>query len=352
MRHLWRSVVGSPSVPESAPLQDSALTCSRAWCRLTPWPLCRPLKSSVSSGGARYESRPTATDRWPFPFLGFPMHFCYIDESGDSAAINNPADATQPMLTIGGLFVDAAKLANLTKDFIALKQKFYPGKFQGTTHSLNVLLKEIKGNDLKTDVRNNNLHGRLVQTHLRFLDEVFDICKLHEVKFVARVWVKAFAVAINDRSVYSITAQNFAQRFELFLQQKSSQGILIADFRDPARNSYVAHSVFTQKHKSGSGGDQYPNILETSVYGISNNHACLQITDLLCSAILAPIAGRRIGAGVFNNAHTHPRYEAICKRYQRRLRALQFHCKHNGKNYWGITVSNPHNMKTAIALFK
>jgi len=50
------------------------------------------------------------------------MHFCYIDESGDSAAINNPADATQPMLTIGGLFVDAAKLANLTKDFIALNR--------------------------------------------------------------------------------------------------------------------------------------------------------------------------------------------------------------------------------------
>lgn len=276
------------------------------------------------------------------------MHFCYVDESGDSQAITGPTDDKQPMLVIAGLIVDAGKISQLTADFIALKRQFYPRIFSSAAHDLDVLIHEIKGSDIRTDIRNNPSSNKIVQHHFRFLDEIFALCKTHGVRVVGRVWVKAFGNAINDKSVYTITAQNIAARFEKLLSACGSRGMMIADFRDPKRNQYVAHSVFTQKHKSGNGGDAYPSIEETTTFGMSNNHACLQIADLLCSAIIAPIAGRAILAGIVQNSHTHSNYNAIKARYSKRLKALQYHCQYGTTKYWGITVRDPHGNKTSI----
>ena len=278
------------------------------------------------------------------------MHICYIDESGDSQAINSASASVQPCLVIAGLFVDAASIRSLTNEFIQLKIRFYPGKFKHINHDLDILLTEIKGSDIRTDIRSNALTSPKIQHHMKFMDEIFRICKKYNVKIVSRVWVKAFGKPIVDKSVYTITTQNIAQRFDIFLTQNQSHGMIVADFRDPNRNSYVAHSIFTQKHKANF--DQFPSIYEVPTFGVSNNHACLQIADLLCSAVISPIACLTLCTPQVSNVHTHPNYQWIKERFKKRLRNLQFHCKHNGINYWGITVDNPHNMKTAIDMFK
>ena len=274
------------------------------------------------------------------------MHFCYVDESGDSQAIMHETDNKQPLLVIGAVFVNADSIRQITQEFIALKRQFYPSVFPHSTQNLDVLLTEIKGSDIRTDVRKNLTSSAVVRHHFRFLDDVFALCKRHEIKLVARVWVKSFGQPLSDQSVYTITTQNIAKRFEKFLVLKESRGAIIADFRDPKRNQYVAHSIFTQKHMAR--GDAFPSIEETATFGMSNNHACLQITDLLCSAIIAPIAGRNVLAGVVNNPHTHANYEAIKSRYTKRLRAMQFHCQYGNVRYWGITVNDPHRNKSTI----
>lgn len=257
-------------------------------------------------------------------------------------------DDKQPMLVIAGLMVDAGNISLLTKSFIALKRQYYPKLFATTNHDLDVLLHEIKGSDIRTEIRKNPVSSRVAQHHFRFLDEVFSLCKTYDVKIVARVWVKKFGQSIKDESVYTITTQNIAKRFEQFLVASNSRGMMIADFRDPKRNQYVAHSVFTQKHKTGNGGDAYPSIEETATFGMSNNHACLQITDLLCSAVIAPIASRAILAGIVQSVHTHDNYDAIRARYTKRLRAMQFHCQYGKTKHWGITVRDPYNGKSSI----
>ena len=276
------------------------------------------------------------------------MHICYVDESGDSQAVKSLKDDKQPMLIIAGIFVDAARISRLTDDFIRLKRKYYHMYFDNVPHALDVLLTEIKGSDIRTDIRKNPPHSRIVQHHFRFLDEVLELCRAQEVKLVSRIWVKEYGQPLPDKSIYTITAQNIAKRFQHFLIEKESRGMIIADFRDPARNRYVSHSIFTQKHKIGNGGDAYPSIEETAVFGISNNHSCLQITDLLCSSILAPIAGRTVCQGIFDNAHTHPHYDAVVQRYTKRLKQLQYHCSEEGRRMWGISVKDPHKHKTSI----
>lgn len=276
------------------------------------------------------------------------MHICYIDESGDSQLIRSDTDDKQPMLIVAGLFVDAQHISRITDEFIGLKRQFYPSTFKNERHALNVLLKEIKGSDLRTDIRKHPASHPRVEHHFKFLDGVLKICKTHNIKLVSRVWVKRYGQALEDRSVYTITAQNIAKRFQHYLIDQESRGMIIADFRDPARNSYVAHSIFTQKHKLGTGGDSFPSIEEVAVFGISDNHACLQIADLICSTILYPIAGRTVCNGSFNNVHTHINYDAIVSRYSRRIKAMQYHCAENGQKRWGITVEDPHTRRTSI----
>ncbi|KIY16887.1 DUF3800 domain-containing protein [Pseudomonas amygdali] len=276
------------------------------------------------------------------------MHICYIDESGDSQPIQSDVDNKQPMLIVAGLFVDAQRISRITDEFIGLKRQFYPKLFRNERHALNVLLKEIKGSDLRSDVRRHPPNHHIVEHHFKFIDGVLKICKTHNIKLVARVWVKQYGKALEDRAIYTITAQNIAKRFQHFLIDQESRGMIIADFRDPARNSYVAHSIFTQKHKLGRGGDAYPSIEEAAVFGISDNHACLQIADLICSTILYPIAGRTVCAKFFNNVHTHANYASIVQRYSRRINAMQYHCAEDGHRRWGITVDDPHGRRTSI----
>lgn len=275
------------------------------------------------------------------------MHICYIDESGDSQPVNTKNHDQQPMLIIAGLFVDAERISRLTDDFIRLKRQFYPKLFSNVTHALDVLLTEIKGSNIRSDIRKNSNNSAKVQHHLRFLDGVLKICNDHGIKLISRVWVKSYATPVDDRSVYTITAQNIAKRFQHYLLDNESRGMIIADFRDPARNRYVAHSIFTQKHKRNRG-DAYPSIEEIAVFGISDNHACLQIADLICSTILYPIAGRTVCDGPFDNVHTHQNYDIIVQRYTKRIRQMQYHCSSDNQQLWGITVSDPHNSKTSI----
>jgi hypothetical protein len=272
------------------------------------------------------------------------MYYCYIDESGNTEVINAPTDNVQPTVVMAGIIVEASKLPRLTSDFIEIKRKYYPNKFLKIKHDLEALLLEIKGSDIRTDIRDKrNKLDKKVQHHFHFLDAIFSLLKSNEMKIISRIWVKGFKRPLLDESVYTITTQQFGVRFQKFLEAKGSEGVIVADFREPKQNSYVAHSVFTQKYKKT--GDAYPSIVEIPTFGISNNHAVLQICDLICSAVISPIASVRFCNGVIQNPHTSANYQWIQERYSKRLRALQHHCTVGPQNqmYWGITVDNQHN---------
>ena len=279
------------------------------------------------------------------------MHFCYIDEAGDSQAIFNATENIQPLLVITGVFIDGSKVKPLTEEFIQLKSKYFPGKFSSTRHSLDILVSEIKGSDIRDTIKKNAPEKPITKHRFRFLDEIIALLEKNNAKIVSRIWVKDFGKPLTDKSVYTLSAQQICMRFQSYLQDSNAEGAVIADFRDPARNSYVAHSIFTQKHRKKAPGDAYPNITETSTFGISNNHACLQITDFLCSSLIFPMAAQAFCHGVITNTFIHPNFEEIRKRYSKRLRRLQFNCKENGEMRWGITVHDPHNHRDGKALF-
>ena len=74
------------------------------------------------------------------------MRLCFIDEAGDLGALGNPPEPDdQPVLVIGGLFVDAASLPALTSHFLDLKHRYFPGLPYRSNRSLDRILPEIKG---------------------------------------------------------------------------------------------------------------------------------------------------------------------------------------------------------------
>lgn len=273
------------------------------------------------------------------------MHFCFLDESGDSSTLTAFDDAKQAALIIAGLFIDAKRLPAFTADFMALKKRFFPEKLGAAAgNSFDALLIEIKGSDdITALVRKKRANSRAGKRALLFLDAVLDMCIRHQTKLVGRAWVKELNVATQDKSVYTVSAQNIAERFQHYLSQQNSDGVIIADSRDPKRNRYVAHSVFTQMHKKS--GSAYSRLQETVVFGISDNHAGLQVTDLLTSAALLPLLSINYLMGRFRNAHTHPCMHIIAQRVERKIKNLEYTYQHQHGVCRGLTVADPRDRK-------
>ena len=116
------------------------------------------------------------------------MHICFVDEAGDLGAIGNPPRPNdQPVLAIGGLFVDAANLASLTDNFLNLKHLYFPGLPYPSARHLDRILPEVKG----AEIRRNATRGSARQrTHaIGFLDRIFGLLRHNGVRMVARIWV-------------------------------------------------------------------------------------------------------------------------------------------------------------------
>ena len=115
----------------------------------------------------RLDCRPLRGRRtlWPpsggHSFSGASLHICFVDEAGDLGALGNPPQPNdQPVLAIGGLFVDAANLANLTDNFLTLKYQYFPGLPYPSARHLDRILPEVKGADIRSNATRGNARQR------------------------------------------------------------------------------------------------------------------------------------------------------------------------------------------------
>jgi hypothetical protein len=75
--------------------------------------------------------------------------------------------------------------------------------------------------------------------------------------------------------------------------------------------------------KLGAAGDQLPRLLHVPTFGNSEVHAPLQLVDIVCSAMLWPIAAWRFRTELDGSPHVVPTADAcIRRRYRRRILEL------------------------------
>lgn len=276
------------------------------------------------------------------------MHICYVDEAGCPGALPSPDSNVQPTLTLTGLFIPQSNLAPLTSQFLTLKSRFNPRLSAGCKHFLDVAKKEIKGSDLRCDIRKAGRNR--TRAVFGFVDSTLELLKNNDARLLARVYVKGPGQPFNGRAVYTASMQALCAGFQRFLEEQDSQGLIIADHRTPALNSAVSHSIFTQKFRVG--GDPYHRILDMPTFGHSENHIPLQITDLLCSTILTPMATSACCAGHIRSVHVHPRDELIRNRYAGAMRKLCYRYGEHGRMKGGVTLHDAIAKRSANALFE
>ena len=280
------------------------------------------------------------------------MRICYVDESGDTKnlARSHPAENITPILVLVGFVIDQILLDNLTRAFVETKARFYPGLVADCGTRLERILPEIKGADLRRAMRTSAPRRNRRQA-IGFLDALMEILEYHDARIFGRVWVKVPGDTFDGRSVYTFSVQDICGDFQNLLETVGDSGIVIADSRNPATNAWVAHSVFTQKFKVN--GDRYPRVLEMPVFGHSQNHAGIQIADLLCSALIFPMASASYCHGLIQNVHVDPGFADLTVRYGARLKAMQHRYDDDrGRERGGITVSDPLGKKHAGHLFR
>ena len=279
------------------------------------------------------------------------MHGCFVDEAGDLGALGSPPlPNDQPVLAIGGLLVDVTHLASLTDNFLNLKQQYFPGLPYPSAMPLDRILPEIKG----ADIRSNATRGTPRQRRhaIGFLDRILGLLQHHDAKLVARIWVKGIGLPFDATSVYTSSIQGICSYFEHYLTQTNGTGICIADSRNKFKNVSVSHSIFTRKFSSAA--PSYQRLVELPTFGHSDNHAGLQICDIVCSALLYPIACFAYCTGHVNNVHVQPRAADLRRRYGEQLKALQYRYQNTatGRYEGGLVVSDAIARRNGSLMFR
>lgn len=279
------------------------------------------------------------------------MHILFVDEAGDLGAlpaVPSPTGNDQPVFVIGGLIIDALRLEQITQEFLDLKRHWYPGLPYLSDKHLDTILSEIKGADLRRNLTRGARRVRRQATG--FVDKVLQLLETHEVRLLARIWVKPLGKPFVGRSVYTSSIQALYTYFDNFLQAQSDFGFCIADSRDHLKNVNVAHSIFTQKFRLTTS--TYNRILELPTFSHSENHAGLQLCDIVCSALLYPIACQAFCSGLIDNVHVQPAAASLRLRYGGRLKDLQYRYQEpSGRWLGGIVVADALRMQSSAHMF-
>jgi len=274
------------------------------------------------------------------------VHVCYLDESGGYEPPDSSSDAT-PVMVILGLVVDAASVAALTRDFLALKRKHFPGRFTAP-HALSHILVEVKGSELLQMTRSSSRNKR--RQAERFRGELLDLISAHNGRILGRVWVKEPGKSMDPVASYCYAVQDIAMHFSQYLQVKGAEGVLIADGRTHAANVGVAHSIFTQKWRTA--GDPYPFMREVPLFAQSDNHAGLQVADLVSSSLVFPMAAAAYCKPRAGAAHSSSRYADVQKVFGSRLQGLQYRYRdETGRWRGGLVVGDAVGHRPGSFLF-
>jgi len=165
--------------------------------------------------------------------LSHSVHFLYLDESGSTEPPDLGSNAT-PCMAIVGVIIDAALVPVLTREFLALKRRHFPHRFE-RGHALNHVLTEVKGSELLQMARHSSRNKRRRALLLR--SELLELLDRYGCRVLGRVWVKQPGVSLKPTETYTFAVQDIAVHFGQFLLEHKSQGLLIADARNQATNS-------------------------------------------------------------------------------------------------------------------
>lgn len=262
------------------------------------------------------------------------MYLCYIDESGDSGKLNPGNETDTPAYVVVGLVIEQALLRDITNDFLSIKRVFYPREMS-TEYPLNDILYEVKGESIRKLIRKGN--RRNFSHAIGYLDAIVSLLGRYSALLFAKGLVKGVDVENSDSGFYGSAIQHIGKHFHHLISEKRTQGMIIADSRRQVQNSRVAHTMFTQLF--GAQHYRYTKLMELPTYAHSQNHAMIQIADIVCSSIVFPMIVD-VYCGGLNNVHVTPKYASLRCRYKESIKAMQYRYFEDSRWQGGVLVTD------------
>nr|WP_232542275.1 DUF3800 domain-containing protein [Nocardia bovistercoris] len=270
---------------------------------------------------------------------------CYLDESGDEQALRTATDT--PALVIAGLVVDNQRVHGLVYKFLQLKKKYRPALAKPTVKLSDLITHEIKGADLRKAVRDGGRNARRAVYSL--LNDTLDLLEDSNAKVVGKIHIKGTAPLA--RWVYAVTVAGIAEQLEAQSRAADTSGAIILDARTKVKNVPSVHRITTERFRVG--GNPYPRLVESPVFGHSDAHVALQIADLIVSALLFPMACFAYSQGLISNIHINESYGEIRERFGSRLRLLEHrYVGAHGRHAGGVVVRDNLNNQPSLLLYK
>jgi hypothetical protein len=161
----------------------------------------------------------------------------------------------------------------------------------------------------------------------------------YDAKIMGRIWMKRLDVENQDMSMHGAALQHICGAFDAGLPA-GERGMVVVDSQTYQHNHRLAHSMFTQRFGKEP---KHCGLVDMPVLGHSDNHAGLQMADIVCSAFLAPIACAVYGGPYARwNRHCNSGYLDIRERFGQRLAARTFTWKdYHEQTCASLVVSNP-----------
>lgn len=249
------------------------------------------------------------------------MFILYYDEAGCPGTLTSCISPISPLFVISGLIVPADFLPYLTRDFMALKKKYFLKQMPENLreHHSNWIQQEVKGSDIRRLLSKPNRNVRRPKTY--FLKELCVLLKRYDCKIVSNVYIKGVGLEFRGAPAYTATIQSFYSIFQHFLEEKKSKGLIIGDSRNARQNSQVSHSIFSQK--MSYSGDKFSQVVEMPTFVHSENSAGVQIADLLASGLIWPFAIDTFCMKHINSVHIRD-YSRIKQDFLKTVMGLQF----------------------------
>lgn len=267
------------------------------------------------------------------------MQLCYVDESGTAETLVSSDSDQQPVIVVAGVSLPEQDLTKITHDWIKLKGRFHPNIAKSGHGWLDAILKEVKGAKLRKGFRDGSSKRQRKQA-VGMIDGTIQLLERYDAKILGRVWVKRLNTENDDMKIHASSLQFICGAFDAGLPSKE-RGMVVVDSQTYKHNHQLAHSVFTQRFAKEP---KHCGLVDMPVFGHSDNHAGLQIADLLCSAVLAPIACA-VYAGSYEswNRHCGSDFLEIRERFGSRLGALTYQWTNpgNGSKRPSLIVSDP-----------
>lgn len=270
------------------------------------------------------------------------MLICYVNESGCSGELSSAQSPVQPLLVFAGVAFEAARLPRLTQGLLDWKRRFFPGLHREIAHPLDGILVPVRGTDLRRAVRISKKKGKFA---LRALSELLALLEAEDARLLGRVWIKGIDEPFNRRAIFASSLQTIFDGLGDLCEKRGDTGWVVADSFHRLRGDILSQQIFSRRFGGGSGGSGsagLARVLELPTFGHRDNHAGLQIAEILASGLLFPLGAYGFCRGhVKNETHLSERYATLKQSFGARLEKLQ-HRYQDAAGKWqgGIVVSD------------